>query len=31
MRDKFVGVIDEQVWRENLGGKYLARVDEATP
>jgi DsbE subfamily thiol:disulfide oxidoreductase len=31
IRDKFVGVIDEQVWREKLAAKYQALVDEAKP
>lgn len=31
IRDKFVGVIDEQVWREKLATKYQALVDEAKP
>ena len=29
--DKFVGVIDETVWREQLAAKYQALVDEAKP
>lgn len=28
IRDKFVGVIDERVWRESLAAKYQALVDE---
>jgi cytochrome c biogenesis protein CcmG/thiol:disulfide interchange protein DsbE len=28
IRDKFVGVIDERVWREKLAAKYQALVDE---
>ncbi|MFP6848638.1 MAG: DsbE family thiol:disulfide interchange protein [Pseudomonas sp.] len=28
IRDKFVGVIDERVWREQLAAKYQALVDE---
>ena len=31
IRHKFVGVIDETVWREQLAGKYQALVDEAKP
>ena len=31
IRHKFVGVIDETVWREQLAGKYQALVDEARP
>ena len=31
IRDKFVGVIDEVVWREQLAAKYQALVDEAKP
>ena len=31
IRDKFVGVIDETVWREQLAAKYQALVDEAKP
>ena len=31
IRHKFVGVIDETVWREQLAGKYQALVDEAQP
>ena len=31
IRDKYVGVIDEQVWREKLAAKYQALVDEAKP
>ena len=31
IRHKFVGVIDERVWREQLAGKYQALVDEAKP
>ncbi|MET0777607.1 MAG: DsbE family thiol:disulfide interchange protein [Pseudomonas mandelii] len=31
IRDKFVGVIDEQVWREKLAARYQALVDEAKP
>ena len=31
IRDKYVGVIDETVWREQLAAKYQALVDEAKP
>ncbi|AZE60205.1 MULTISPECIES: DsbE family thiol:disulfide interchange protein [Pseudomonas fluorescens group] len=31
IRDKYVGVIDEVVWREQLAAKYQALVDEAKP
>jgi len=31
IRDKYVGVIDEAVWREKLAAKYQALVDEAKP
>ena len=31
IRHKFVGVIDETVWREQLAAKYQALVDEAKP
>ena len=31
IRDKFVGVIDEVIWREQLAAKYQALVDEAKP
>ena len=31
IRHKFVGVIDEVVWREQLAGLYQALVDEARP
>lgn len=31
IRHKFVGVIDDQVWREQLAGRYQALVDEARP
>jgi len=31
IRHKFVGVIDDTVWREQLAGKYQALVDEAKP
>ncbi|KRP60105.1 DsbE family thiol:disulfide interchange protein [Pseudomonas trivialis] len=31
IRDKYVGVIDEAVWREQLAARYQALVDEATP
>ncbi|WP_343078124.1 DsbE family thiol:disulfide interchange protein [Pseudomonas sp.] len=31
IRDKFVGVIDETVWREQLAAKYQTLVDEAKP
>ncbi|MFJ4143579.1 DsbE family thiol:disulfide interchange protein [Pseudomonas sp. NPDC089734] len=31
IRHKYVGVIDETVWREKLAGLYQALVDEARP
>jgi cytochrome c biogenesis protein CcmG/thiol:disulfide interchange protein DsbE len=31
IRHKFVGVIDETVWREQLASRYQALVDEAQP
>ena len=31
IRHKFVGVIDERVWREQLAPLYQALVDEAQP
>ncbi|SHM90522.1 cytochrome c biogenesis protein CcmG, thiol:disulfide interchange protein DsbE [Pseudomonas asturiensis] len=31
IRHKFVGVIDDTVWREQLAGLYQALVDEARP
>ncbi|MBC3957522.1 MULTISPECIES: DsbE family thiol:disulfide interchange protein [Pseudomonas] len=31
IRHKFVGVIDDRVWREQLAGLYQALVDEARP
>ena len=31
IRHKFVGVIDETVWREQLASRYQALVDEARP
>jgi cytochrome c biogenesis protein CcmG/thiol:disulfide interchange protein DsbE len=31
IRHKFVGVVDERVWREQLAPLYQALVDEATP
>ena len=31
IRDKYVGVIDEVVWREQLAAKYQTLVDEAKP
>ena len=31
IRDKYVGVIDPVVWREQLASKYQALVDEAKP
>ncbi|MEE4687799.1 DsbE family thiol:disulfide interchange protein [Pseudomonas alliivorans] len=31
IRHKYVGVIDDTVWREQLAGRYQALVDEARP
>ncbi|QAX81995.1 DsbE family thiol:disulfide interchange protein [Candidatus Pseudomonas adelgestsugas] len=31
IRDKYIGVINEVVWREQLVAKYQSLVDEATP
>lgn len=31
IRHKYVGLIDETVWREQLAGRYQALVDEAMP
>jgi cytochrome c biogenesis protein CcmG/thiol:disulfide interchange protein DsbE len=31
IRHKYVGVIDAQVWREKLAGRYQGLVDEARP
>lgn len=31
IRDKYVGVIDEAVWREQLAARYQALIDEARP